>query len=54
MDVQFCLFNVALENWETAHMPPWKKAQKISLSPGIILQWWINFLISLTQNNLVI
>ena len=35
-DVKFSSFDMALENWQTAQMPPGKSPKIISLWPGII------------------
>ena len=36
VDVKFSSFDMALENWQTAQMPPGKSPKIISLWPGII------------------
>ena len=36
IDVKFSSFDMALENWQTAQMPPGKSPKIISLWPGII------------------
>ena len=36
VDVKFSSFDMALENWQTAQMPPGKSQKIISLGPGII------------------
>ena len=35
MDVKFCLFNIALENCQTAQMPPWNSIPLVWNYPAL-------------------